>query len=75
MRRKTRKRGPKGTLWYRKFNDTWYMPKVNGKAPPVLDADGVPIKDKDQGCLLSRFAKVAILPAMTCVRQSKKHGR
>ena len=47
MPRKARKRGPKGVPWYRKFNDTWSMPKVNGKARPILDADGVPIKGKD----------------------------
>src|SRR5215475_5811111 len=33
--------------WYRKFNDTWYCPKVNGRARPILDADGVPVKGED----------------------------
>jgi hypothetical protein len=33
--------------WYRKFNDTRYCPKVNGKARPILDADGVPVKGEN----------------------------
>jgi hypothetical protein len=33
--------------WHRKFNDPWYCLKVNGKAQPILDADGMPVKGKD----------------------------
>lgn len=48
MPRKARKRGPKGTPWYRSFTDTWYMPKVDGsKAKPILDADGYPVKGRE----------------------------
>ena len=34
-------------LWYRGFNDTWYRPKVGGKAVAILDADGNPVKGRD----------------------------
>src|SRR5262249_31178728 len=48
MPRKLRKRGPKGTPWYRKWNDTWHTPKVNGKTQPILDKDGLPVKGKEK---------------------------
>jgi hypothetical protein len=44
MPRQARRRGPKGMPWYRKFNDTWYAPKVKGNARPILDADGQPVR-------------------------------
>jgi hypothetical protein len=44
---RTRSEEPKGTPWYRKFNDTWYMPRISGKANPIVDADGLPVKGKD----------------------------
>src|SRR5262245_10896156 len=46
-RKNTRQRGPKGSPWYRAFNDTWYLPKINGKARPILDASGLPVKGKE----------------------------
>ena len=46
-RKAARKRGPKGQPWYRKFNDAWYFPKVNGNARPIVDANGCPVKGKD----------------------------
>lgn len=46
-RKPARKRGPKGSPWYRSFNDTWYTPKVGGLAKPVLDAAGCPVKGND----------------------------
>jgi integrase len=46
-RKPARKRGPKGLPWYRKFNDTWYMPKVGNKANPIVDAKGNPVKGKN----------------------------
>jgi hypothetical protein len=46
-RKPARKRGPKGLPWYRKFNDTWYMPKIDGHAKPILDAEGQPVKGQE----------------------------
>jgi integrase len=46
-RKRARKRGPKGAPWYRSFNDTWYFPKIDGQARPILDPEGMPVKGKD----------------------------